>query len=59
MQIRKTMIIELSKRRVRTAPGGKDSIAALWGDEDPAEEEFKPTRRCVPLFYVESCIVVN
>ena len=45
MQIRKTMIIELSKRRVRTAPGGKDSIAALWGDEDPAEEEFKPTRR--------------
>ncbi|KAH8108491.1 hypothetical protein DFH11DRAFT_1633166 [Phellopilus nigrolimitatus] len=29
-------------RRVRTAPGGKDSLSELWG---PVEPEFKPTRR--------------
>ncbi|KAF5358224.1 hypothetical protein D9756_001818 [Leucocoprinus leucothites] len=30
-------------RRVRTHPGGKDSIGSLWDADDP--EEFKPTRR--------------
>jgi len=30
-------------RRVRTAPGGKDSLSGWW--TDPPPEEFKPTRR--------------
>jgi hypothetical protein len=37
-------------RRVREAPGGKGSLGkAFWGDEaEPAQETFKPSRRCVP-----------
>jgi len=31
-------------RRVRSTPGGKDSIGSLWDDTHTAEE-FKPTRR--------------
>jgi len=31
-------------RRVRTAPGGKDSLSGWWTDEPPAED-FKPTRK--------------
>jgi hypothetical protein len=37
-------VISHSIRRVREAPGGKDSISTLWGSED-AEESFRPTRR--------------
>ena len=38
----------MEDRRVRTAPGGKDSLAeGLFGDAD--NTEFKPTRRCVGL----------
>ncbi|KAF6764885.1 hypothetical protein DFP72DRAFT_869503 [Ephemerocybe angulata] len=33
----------IPSRRVREIPGGKDSLASLWGE--PTEEEFKPTRR--------------
>ncbi|KLO07389.1 hypothetical protein SCHPADRAFT_945328 [Schizopora paradoxa] len=32
-------------RRVRTAPGGKDSLSELWGGADNDEEAFKPSRR--------------
>lgn len=37
-------------RRVREAPGGKGSLGkAFWGDDaEPAQETFKPSRRCVP-----------
>lgn len=37
-------------RRVREAPGGKGSLGkAFWGDEaEPAQETFRPSRRCVP-----------
>ncbi|TDL27194.1 hypothetical protein BD410DRAFT_782269 [Rickenella mellea] len=31
-------------RRVRTGPGGKDSLADLWSEEPPVAE-FKPTRK--------------
>lgn len=34
-------------RRVRTAPGGKDSISALFGSEDVDQEAFRPTRKLV------------
>ncbi|KAF9066855.1 hypothetical protein BDP27DRAFT_1329861 [Rhodocollybia butyracea] len=31
-------------RRVRTVPGGKDSLSGFW-DSNDQQEEFKPTRR--------------
>ncbi|KAF9264917.1 hypothetical protein L218DRAFT_861797, partial [Marasmius fiardii PR-910] len=36
-------------RRVRTNPGGNSSIGSLW-DPEPAQDEFKPTRRCRVIF---------
>lgn len=40
------------KRRVRTIPGGKDSIGALLGGDE--EQEFKPTRRYVTCLVQET-----
>lgn len=44
----------ISRRRVRTAPGGTSSLSNFW---DPAEAEtFKPTRRYVLDYILETCV---
>lgn len=38
-------MLNMHDRRVREAPGGKDSLSTFWDDGGNAQETFVPTRR--------------